>query len=680
MPQKSLLRFFALSAFSSLAILLCLSVWPGRALSAASDPGAGGLQQFTSAGHALGFEDGGYFTSNGTYALRVRFEGAPDAGAAGEPDEPAGAAMAGALGGAAPALERVSYQGVWPGVDVEYDAPAGAIARSTWTVAPGADPGAIRLRYNRPVELTAAGELQLGFETGVLTESAPIAWQDIDGTRRPVEVAFAALESDLVGFAVGDYRTDLPLVIDPTLVWNTFLGGSGFDGALAIAVDASGNVYVGGYSEATWGSPVRAYSGDGDGFAAKLDASGTLLWNTFLGGSGYDTASAIAMDASGSVYVGGNSHATWGSPERAYSGDGDAFAAKLGDPPSTTDQAVLGKSFWVRDATGGSDPQARQVGFHAKERGSSHTIVGDPAVDGATLEIIANGTNATSQTFNLPASGWRERDGGSRFTYRDPKGTNGAVTKAHIRRSRGGKFSIRAVIDGQKGTVDVVPPDDGTDAYALLTIGGGDRYCVQYGADGRVRNRGAVSFRVDKPTSEGCPVPADPCVADPSLVWSENGDGTATQCSSGLVWEMKTDDGTIHDVDDKYTWSTNSPWDFDGTAKTVFIDGLNDVSGGGAACFAGHCDWRLPTIEELSGRSDSGTATGGIVDLSAGSCGGGSGACTTIPGETVSSFYWSSSTNAGFPSFAWDVYFLNGGVGSVFKDGVIYVRAVRGGP
>ena len=90
--------------------------------------------------------------------------------------------------------------------------------------------------------------------------------------------------------------------------------------------------------------------------------------------------------------------------------------------------------------------------------------------------------------------------------YRDPKGTNGAVKKAHIRRSGGGKFSISAAIDGRKGTVDVVPPDDGTDAYAVLTIGGGgDRYCVQYGAGGRVRNQGAVSFRVANPTAKGCP-------------------------------------------------------------------------------------------------------------------------------------------------------------------------------
>ena len=115
----------------------------------------------------------------------------------------------------------------------------------------------------------------------------------------------------------------------------------------------------------------------------------------------------------------------------------------------SADQTIAGKSFSVTDRSGGSDAGARRVGVRAVERGSSHTIVGDPSLDGSTLEIIANGTNATSQTFNLPASGWRERDGGSRFTYRDPKGTNGAVTKAHIRRSRGGKFSIRAAIDGR---------------------------------------------------------------------------------------------------------------------------------------------------------------------------------------------------------------------------------------
>ena len=92
-----------------------------------------------------------------------------------------------------------------------------------------------------------------------MTDSAPVAWQDIDGQRQFVEVSYVLLGNNEVGFTVGDYDHSQQLVIDPTLTWNTFLGGGGDDYAQAIAVDGSGNVYVAGYSSATWGSPVRAF-------------------------------------------------------------------------------------------------------------------------------------------------------------------------------------------------------------------------------------------------------------------------------------------------------------------------------------------------------------------------------------------------------------------------------------
>ncbi|MCX6565719.1 MAG: SBBP repeat-containing protein, partial [Candidatus Aminicenantes bacterium] len=127
-----------------------------------------------------------------------------------------------------------------------------------------------------------------------------------------------------------------------TLEWNTFLGGTDDDEGYGIAVDTVGNVYVAGESWATWGSPIRPYSGDADVFVAKLDTNGNLLWNTFLGGLGTDWGNGIAVDTIGNVHVTGSSWKTWGSPIRPYSGGGDAFAAKLNTSGTLQWNAFLG--------------------------------------------------------------------------------------------------------------------------------------------------------------------------------------------------------------------------------------------------------------------------------------------------------------------------------------------------
>lgn len=118
------------------------------------------------------------------------------------------------------------------------------------------------------------------------------------------------------------------------LIWNTFLGGSGTDLGIGIALDGVGNAYLSGESNAAWGSPVRAYASAYDAFVAKLSPNGDLTWNTFLGGSGNDAASSIAVNNNGSIYTAGNSTATWGSPARPYTSDYDAFVAGL-DPSGT---------------------------------------------------------------------------------------------------------------------------------------------------------------------------------------------------------------------------------------------------------------------------------------------------------------------------------------------------------
>jgi len=288
------------------------------------------LVQFQSGGHVLGFAPDSTVVSNGTYAFRVEYGGAnPVVPRAAEGD-----------------AAQVTYPDLWPGISLAYDA-SGGIARSAYTVAPGAAPAAIRLRPNAPAAVQADGSLRIGYAAGEMRMSAPLAWQEIDGRRAPVDIAFQAsesLEGAEVSFRLGRYDRRTLLTIQSTLTWNTFLGGSGVDYGRAIAVDGSGNVYVAGQSDATWGSPVRAYTSGTDAFAARLGSDGSLTWHTFLGGSGTDEGNAIAVDGSGNVYVAGSSTATWGSPVRAYTANSDAFAARLGSDGSLTWHTFLGES------------------------------------------------------------------------------------------------------------------------------------------------------------------------------------------------------------------------------------------------------------------------------------------------------------------------------------------------
>jgi Ca2+-binding RTX toxin-like protein len=119
-----------------------------------------------------------------------------------------------------------------------------------------------------------------------------------------------------------------PRTIDPTLSWNSFLGGAGEDYVGAVIHEPLGGAYIVGTSTAAWGSPVRGFRGGGsDAFVARVDAGGALLWNTFLGGKGQDVGLDVVLGPDGTILVTGWSGAAWGDPIRAYRGRTDGFVA-----------------------------------------------------------------------------------------------------------------------------------------------------------------------------------------------------------------------------------------------------------------------------------------------------------------------------------------------------------------
>ncbi|MEW6366001.1 MAG: SBBP repeat-containing protein [Acidobacteriota bacterium] len=113
------------------------------------------------------------------------------------------------------------------------------------------------------------------------------------------------------------------------LIWNTFLGAGPADAGNGITVDRRGEVYVTGSSGWTWGVPQRPFTALDDAFVAKLASNGTIRWNTFLGGAGPDRGHDLALAPSGNLSVAGSSYITWGSPVRRFSTDWEGFAAKL---------------------------------------------------------------------------------------------------------------------------------------------------------------------------------------------------------------------------------------------------------------------------------------------------------------------------------------------------------------
>jgi hypothetical protein len=262
-----------------------------------------------------------------------------------------------------PTYGEVVYRDLWPGIDLRFRSENGKLEYE-FLLKPGARVQDIRLAYRGADKLSVDrdGELIVHTKVGSITDKRPVTYQLVDGKRVLVTSRFALEQrvssKTAYGFAVGSYDPSRALVIDPGLVYSTFLGGSGDDSGNAIAVDSAGQAYVAGstYSvdfPTTTGSFEPTYNGFEDAFVTKLNSSGSnLVYSTYLGGKTNDEpywSASIAVDCSGNAYVTGT---TWssdfpttpGAYQRVLKGLEDAYVVKLNSSGNLIYSTYLGGS------------------------------------------------------------------------------------------------------------------------------------------------------------------------------------------------------------------------------------------------------------------------------------------------------------------------------------------------
>ena len=251
----------------------------------------------------------------------------------------------------------VEYSNVYDGIDLRYYGNQRQLEYD-FIVSAGADTSQIRLNFEG-VQSAGIGEngdliLTLNEQGDQISFNAPVSYQLAeDGSREVVQSRYVIHDDGTIGFELGAYDSSRELVIDPILDYGTFLGGTGSDTGYGIAVDSSDNVYVAGWTGSADFPTQSGYAASpgstSDAFFSKFDATGTLLYSTYFGGTGSEWITDIAVDSSGKAYVTGYTESTDLPTLNAYdtslSGSQNAFVAKF-DPTLSGASSLLYSSYF----------------------------------------------------------------------------------------------------------------------------------------------------------------------------------------------------------------------------------------------------------------------------------------------------------------------------------------------
>lgn len=293
------------------------------------------------------FLDTGLTVHQGGATVHIGFSGgAPHPRV--EAESPLGATVSYLRGSAAewrsglPLYRTITYRGVWPGIEIRFRGEKSK-AKAEYLVAPNADLSRIRLSFDGKASIVADGTLLVRTSSGEFSEDKPYLYQEYEGQRHEISGAFRIRPDGTVGFEAGAWDHSLPLVVDPTILFSGYFGGSAQTTITAMAVNSFYNTVVAGWTlstELTAAGGVQGATGGGvDAFVATFGpAGGNLISCTYLGGSGDDRALGLTVDSSNFIYVTGwtmsRNFPVANAIQTKLSGTRDAFVAKL-NPAAT---------------------------------------------------------------------------------------------------------------------------------------------------------------------------------------------------------------------------------------------------------------------------------------------------------------------------------------------------------
>jgi hypothetical protein len=308
----------------------------------------------------------------------------------------------------------VEYQSINPGITVRYYGTRQKMEHD-FRIAPGADLDHIRLQFGGMSHLrkTANGDLRFEVDGIPMTQTVPVAYQVVSGTRKPVQAEYVLLHQDRVGFAVHGWDGKHLLVIDPILANSTYLGGDTEDNSSlgttltartsvsSISSDLQQNVYITGTTTAidfpvtsgayqTTPTHVSEFHSDSvsqSGFVTKLGKFGALIYSTYL----LDSMAAGSASPEGNVYVANNGF-------NNFNGPGDGI-----DPGIRIIKLDPGGSKILYDYTYAGLPSVECSGICTQATSVAATFNGRVWVTGTNTEVPINTTPGAYQ----PTSQWR---------------------------------------------------------------------------------------------------------------------------------------------------------------------------------------------------------------------------------------------------------------------------------